>query len=368
MAKLAIAPALLAACAVALADDSGAILSQDFEKHDGGWIGIGNSAKVTVTHDAATVKSGQGALQLAYTIKKGEINAMILPTDGGALAKAKSIRFWFMADHTGPFSFALQKKNGSRYNSLFSVVANQWQQVEINPVDMVIETNGDAPKDSDGKLDLASVSGAGIVDLSQLFLQGDIPFVTALGVTAGERKLYIDDFQALAAEIPSISTLKGGLGVIDSFARPQITWMAVGRTEVSRYAGKPLEGVGMQAKYHQSPTTVSGFNRYVAPGSLAGAGRLMFSAASLAPTKFLVQVEEKGGGKYNTVVELPGGSARRDISVSFADFKPGQDSKDANGKLDLDQVTNLIFLDISGFIDQANADNMIWINRIKTSN
>ena len=74
---------------------------------------------------------------------------------------------------------------------------------------------------------------------------------------------------------------------------------------------------------------------------------------------------EKGGGKYNTVVELPGNSGRADLSLNFADFKPAGDSHDDNNKLDLDRIFQLLFLDSTGMADNTDADNTLWINNIK---
>ena len=78
-----------------------------------------------------------------------------------------------------------------------------------------------------------------------------------------------------------------------------------------------------------------------------------------------MQLEVKSGGRYNSILELPGNSGRADLTINFADFKASNDSHDDNAKLDLDQVTQILILDATGALDQADADNTLWINNIK---
>src|SRR5437868_4767653 len=70
------------------------LLRQTFEDDAGGGQAMGPTAKVAVTHEAANVKEGKGALQFDYAVEKGGMNVLLLPTPNGALAKMKSLRFW----------------------------------------------------------------------------------------------------------------------------------------------------------------------------------------------------------------------------------------------------------------------------------
>ncbi len=65
------APALTLAASVARAQTPPApapapLMRHAFEDSDGGWTGMGTNAKVFITHDAAKVKEGSGALQFDY--------------------------------------------------------------------------------------------------------------------------------------------------------------------------------------------------------------------------------------------------------------------------------------------------------------
>lgn len=345
--------------------DAAPLLSHTFEENDGGWQGFGGSGVVSVTHDAASVKSGKGALQYSYALKKGEVALMLLQTPDMMLAKAKSLRFWIKADHMTPVAIVLQEKDGGRYNAIVSTPKDTWQEVELSTADFALDRSKDAPKDPDGKLDMDQVENIAIADMAQIFVQGDAAFATALGISEGPRKFVMDDFAVNTTMLPPSCTLKNGEGAFDTFARPQIGWISVGEMTVTKVTGKPLEGTGLQAKYHQSPSRVVGLSRFVPLEGLAGATKITLSAASLKPAKILLQVEEKSGGKYNTVMELPGNSGRADLTINFSEFKASDDSHDDNGKLDLDQVTQILFLDASGILDQADADNTLWINNIR---
>jgi len=325
----------------ALAQDTPApILNHTFEQNDGGWQGVsmaGGKVSVNLTHDANGVKSGKGALKFDYELKKGDFSLLLLPTPDMVLGKAKSIKFWIKADHSTPIGIALQEKDGGRYSTVFTVQKDTWQQVEVSPSDFALDTSKDAPKDPDGKLDMDAVENAGLIDMAQIFIQGDDAFATVLGISAGPRTFYLDDFTVNTTALVSSATLKNGEGLLDTFARPQVSWIAFGEVQLSHATGKPLEGIGLQAKYHQ------------------------------APAKVIVQLEERGGGKYNTIVELPGNSGRADLALNLADFKASQDSKDDNNRLDLDQVTQIIFIDGTGLLDNTDADNTLWVNGIKAA-
>jgi hypothetical protein len=368
--ETAIAAVLLGTGIGAAAQDAPApILSHGFEQNDGGWQAFppDGTAAVSLTHDAASVKSGKGALQFSYALKKGAFCLLLLPTPDMILSPAKSIRFWVKADHSTSLACVLQEKDGGRYNAAFSVTKNVWQQVDLSTADFMLDISPTAPKDPDAKLDVDQVEAVGVIDVAQLFVQGDPALAAVFGISEGPRTLFLDDFAVNTTPLAPATTLKNGEGSFDTFARQQVGWIGTGEVQLTKVSGAPLEGVGMAAKYHQAPAKVVGFSRYVPGPALAGATKLSLSAASLRPAKIVVQVEEKGGGKYNTTVELPGNSGRADLTVKFADFKPAQDSKDDNNKLDLDQVVQIVFYDATGLLDNTDGDNTLWINNIKAT-
>src|ERR1700750_3092117 len=100
--------ALAAGMALAQQTPPASLLHHTFETDAAEWMGIGTTAKVSVTHDAAHVKEGKGALQFDYAANKGEINVIALPTPDGALTKMKSMHFWIRTDYPTVLAVALQ--------------------------------------------------------------------------------------------------------------------------------------------------------------------------------------------------------------------------------------------------------------------
>ncbi|HZT41995.1 MAG TPA: hypothetical protein VFA07_07385 [Chthonomonadaceae bacterium] len=366
--KISGAIALLACVAAAQPQATTPLMCYSFEADTGMWMGFGSNAKVSLTHDAAHVREGKGALQFDYTINKGEINALLLPTPNSALAKAKSLRFWVQADHAAPLAVALQEQEGGRYIALFSVPKETWQQVDLSTSDFVLSENPGDPKDPDGKLDLDQVQAVAIVDVGQLFAQAEDPNMAKLfPVKKGPHTLYVDDFTVSEETLPASVSATDSEVKLDSFVHPQPMWIGTGDARLSRSVGKPLDGNGMQADYHQAPSIPTAFVRLVPRGKLADMEKLSFDAASARPAKLIVQVEEQDGGKYNTEVDVDGGSAVKHVSVSLANLKADQNTKDSNDRLDKDLIKQIVILDASGLIDHSDQDNTLWLGNLRAT-
>lgn len=80
----------------------------------------------------------------------------------------------------------------------------------------------------------------------------------------------------------------------------------------------------------------------------AGTRSLRFWVRSEVPTTYLVQLREEGGGEYQTTCSVPG-SEWVQVRVNLDELIPG-DVKDANGKLDVDQLQSLMLLDIQNML------------------
>ena len=87
------------------------LIHHTFETDPAEWTGFGMTAMVSLTHDAAHVKQGQGALQFDYAATKGELNALVLPTPNSVLTKMKSLHFWIRADYPTVLAVSLQEKD-----------------------------------------------------------------------------------------------------------------------------------------------------------------------------------------------------------------------------------------------------------------
>lgn len=361
--------AVVAALPVLAGAQSGprVLATAGFNAETEGWSAMGPSAKVSIATDAANVKAGSGSLKFDYSVTKGEMNLLMMTTQGMPTASVTGIRFWVKSDYAAPLSVVIQEaEGGGRYVCPFAVPAGAWQQVELALSEFQPQTGKDDPKDPDGKLDADKIAGVGIIDLNQLFVQAEAgPITQVLNIKPGAHTLYLDEVSALGGKLPLASgpTTEGYL--VDSFVRPQASWMTLGSGVTSIEAGEPMTGRHLKVAYKQAPQKAMGLVRAIAVGGLKDITRFTINAASTNPVKLLVQLEETGGGKYNAMVDVPEGNKPALLTIKIDEFTAADDSKDANGKLDLDQVKQVMLLDTAVLFAQAEKDNVLRIGEIK---
>jgi hypothetical protein len=320
---------------------------------------------LSVTHDPAVVMPGGGALKFGYSVKKGEMGALVFPVTEGTLTRAETIKFRVKTDSTTTIAVILQEQDGGRYVAMCRAPQDKWQPIELSVHDFILSQDKDDPKDPDGVLDMDKVSGIAIGDISQMLVQSNNDALTSLfGLKTGSHAMFVDGFSVETGPIgPGPSDSKIGYQ-IDTFRHPQLGWIALGGVVLEQTEAKPLDLMGLKADYRQTPGKFAALSRAISPGSLKHHTALTFNAASLHKAKLLVQVEDIAGGKYNTVLDLPEGSALTPFNLAFSSFKPADDTGDPNGTLDPAKIKTLLFIDTSGMVDQADIDNTLWINRI----
>lgn len=353
--------------AAAQSTQSEPIIQQSFAESEDGWMVFMGTGKVSVTHEPAELRGGKGALKFTYSIAKGEVNLMALPTPGGKIAGMKSLKCWVRADAWTTLAFAIQENGGGRYVAVFSVPAAKWQEVVLSPGDFVLSEDKDAPKDPDGKLDLDQAMGIALIDLAQMAAQaGDNPLLQALfPYQPGPHTLLMSDFTVSGQPVPASVVTSAGRVDIDTFAHPQICWIGVGGARLTRVDGGPLGGPSLKMDYHAGPASGGGVLKPLPRGVLAGTTRLEFDAASAKPTKIFVQVEQPGGVKFNAAADLDGASAKQHVVLAASSFAPAQDSSDPSAKLDFSQVSTILIADVTGVLGGPEQDNTLWIASLK---
>jgi hypothetical protein len=322
-----------------------------------------------------------GALRFDYRIAKGEFGILAFPVSEGMIAGAKAFRFLVRSDYDASLLFSAQEKGGGRYSAVFTVPKDTWQVVELEADDLVLGRGKDDPKDSNNQLDLAQVESLGIADVGQFFAQSENKTLTdLLGITPGAHTLYLADVTIsadpaiLTASLPPPAPPPGRpnnfrLRPIEMFLRPQTEWVIFGGAHPQRVSGvKQLNGRGLKLDYKQGPGKAIALMKPLRPNALMRRTGLSFSVASVRATTLIVQLEEPSGGKYNVKVYVPAGeTAGTPQSVLFADFRPAEDSKDDNGKLDLDQVSQMVILDATGLLGEAPmpVDNTLYLGDLR---
>jgi hypothetical protein len=292
------------------------------------------------------------------------MNAMLLTAGGPVpeMAQVKSFSFWIKTDYTAPIVLVLQEQNGGRYNYVFSAPKDVWQRVVVEPSEFMLSQDADDPKDPDNKLDVEQVEAFALADMSQIFAQNE-DLMKVLGVNPGPHTLYVDDL-SVSAQAPAGEPAVDGVTVLDTFAYPQPSWLGTSGVELNVAVDEGMKGRALKASYRHSPDKFVAIVRRLPRGKLAGTQWLSLGLSSLKPLTLAVQVEEQGGGKYNTTLTVPGALQPFDAKLEWKNFTPADDSQDDNNRLDLEQVNQLLILDATGFLEVANGPNTIWLSRL----
>ncbi|HZO91009.1 MAG TPA: hypothetical protein VFB38_21975 [Chthonomonadaceae bacterium] len=351
-----------------------------FDSETGGWMALGPSGKASVTTDAAHVKEGKGALEFTYTVgKAGEANAggppvdiLLRPTPDGALAKMRSLRFWARADADTPLVVTLSEKEGGHYNTIVWLPKDTWQQVLLSPEDFWLGDGKDDPKDPDGKLDLDKVENVGLVNVWAFLALGasDNPQIAPIFAPhLGAHSLWLDDFTASPTPRPEEAAPAGdkeGVRIDDLGRTPLLGWLPIGEIQMKLdKSDTPIKGTALRLEYPQEPGKFAALMHDLHRYNLSKASTLTLEVASQQQAKLIVQLEEKGGAKYNAQVDVPAGAAPTRKSVAFTDFTLADDSpKDSNDHLDLDQIKSLVIVDITSLLGGASQQNTLWIGPV----
>lgn len=362
------AAALLAAMTAFGGVQATSLLQHSFDADNNNWNPESTNGSATeVTKAAGEFKTGTGALKVKYTIEKGHFSVLSLPVAEGKLAKMEQVKFWLRTDHDTVFIVSLMEKEGGRYNASFWSPKNVWQEIELFPADFLLGTEETDPKDPNNRLDTDKIEKIQLLDMANLFIQAEDQNNALFKVEGGPRVFWMDDFQALTGLPVSTSPKEKGV-VIDDFKRDFLVWLPVGAgspTIALDKSGKPLEGRALRAEYTSEPGKFSAVMR---PSSknLAGNKTLAFDIAADKGTKLLIVLEEKEGGRYNAVIEVEGEKKAQKKNVKFDDFTLADDSPpDTNGKLDLDSLKLVGFLDLSFLETQEKRSNTLWVANLR---
>jgi hypothetical protein len=250
---------------------------------------------------------------------------------------------------------------------MFWLEPKTWQRVELTPDDFVLGRNPGDPEDADGRLDLDQVEAVSLVDLSQILNaragEGDAPI--AVIAHTGPQKIFLDDFEVTAAA-PDWYKPRAAF-VIDSFDHPQIDWFTLGGADLRRDASARA----MKVDYEQLTDRYVVLIHQLPALDLRGATHLEFDIASDKAAQFVVSFEERvpgqtDGPRYSAIIRVSGGGKMEHRQVALSGFEFDENGpKDANGKLDLDQLKSLTLVDITGPSTQQSGVNSIRLANLQ---
>jgi hypothetical protein len=363
------AVALLASVAALGGNQDTVLTKHAFDADNNGWnVESSNGAITEATKTEGEFKAGTGALKVKYTVEKGHFSALTLPVADGKWAKMQQMKFWLKTDRDAIYIVSLHEKEGGHYNTTFWCPKGVWQQILLTPSDFALGTEGNEPKDPNNKLDTDRIEKILLLDLANILFQAENPENGFFKVVGGERNLWIDDFEVRSDAPPLPKPADDKSVTIDDFRRDFLLWLPVGTAspviQIDK-GGKPLEGRALKADYILESGKFGALMRPFGK-NLSGNKTLAFDIASEKGTKLLVMLEEKGGGKYNATIEVEGEKKPVKKTVKFEDFKLADDSPaDTNGKLDLDSLKLIGFLDLGFFEATEKRPNTLWVANLR---
>lgn len=337
-----------------------------FHVEVGAWQSADPATAPTVTTDANVVReAGRAVLEYEYTPALGQFAGLVAPVEAG-LPGGKSLRFWLKTTDHALMAAILTEADGSGYVCMMSGLPGGWQEVALDFTEFQL---GDDSSDENGQLDPEQVRSMGIADIIGFLEQAVIqePFLVAPELHS--RILWLDDFSVSAESSGprwQETEVDGKPAVrLDSFERSPLQWFVL--------AGKGIEvdydqdhvadgDFSLRITYDLPPGKLVGALTGVAGVPLAGMKRLSLSVMSEVPTMLLVQLKERDESEYNTTFEVEAGNALKPVELELADLKLGDNSTDENGRLDLDQVKELVVVDVSMMTENPVQLNTLWID------
>ena len=319
----------------------------------GEWTAVGEIAKVSASENA-----GRKSVRFEYTVDKRFHGLLALPIDGG-LQQSTGLELTVTADGNRTVAAMLDEAGGGRWTAIFSAPKDARQKVQLSLSDFFLNQGENDPKDANGKLDADKIQSVVVVDVDT-FLGEEQNATSALffpDYKTGPRALTLEGFRFTSA--PLKPTLLDGVG------RPQAGWLPVGGTTVKNVAESPLGGPALEARYKSGAARIGGMIRPIPLHALAGKSALTIALASETATTVRLQLEDDRGAKWDTAIELAGGSVKKIVRLRLADWQPSQDSKEPDAKMDLARIKQITLADITGLASPKQIENVVWVASLK---
>jgi hypothetical protein len=358
-------PLTLVAVSVAQAPP---IAEWSFEAGASEWKSLDPAARISVTSDANVVREhGGSCLEFAYTPKEGVISGAVSPVTSG-LAGAQSIRLWVKTSEYAFATVLLAETDGSAYVSTFSSLPGAWQEVALGFSEFLPMDN---TTDENHRLDPEQIGAVGLGDVIFLLdmLAKQLPFIPAPDM--GPRLLWLDDVKVQAEPVPprwEVTQIDGARAVrLDSFEGAPLQWLTLCGSGIEVTYDKERRTHGdysLRASYDLPAGKVFGLMTPPADAPLAGTKTLRMSVMSEAPIVLLVELKERDESKYHGTAQIVGEGKFVDVRIPLADFKLADDSTDENGKLDMDQLKELLIVDVSAAVGTPVTANTLWLDDV----
>ncbi|MCD6351057.1 MAG: hypothetical protein J7M26_02960 [Armatimonadetes bacterium] len=330
--------------------------SWDFEQGMEGWQTPDNQANLTLALGTGAA-DGTGALVLSYDRadtavemqQRGIPGAVVVTLPTPLTADASCLSFSVKTTVLTPLVVGFDEEDGSRYEALVLVPPGKWRKAKIFFSRL---RQSEDSQDENGKLDPDQIAHVSFVDGSVFWVvltsqMVHLP-ITFPKVSLGKNELYLDSVSITDEKPPT------GPWALEDASREVLHCMAL----LGADATVEHEDAGLQGKpdWHIVqpmrekdlsvlfwPTPAGYFNNTL------GVHVVLQSKEGIT---MILQVKEADGSEYNAILPLQGTEVL-DEQFLWADFTLGDDSTDENGKLDPEQITQVMIGDATGFIAPA---------------
>ena len=143
-----------------------------------------------------------------------------------------------------------------------------------------------------------------------------------------------------------------------------------GKTEITRDAKQVKNGQGSLVHIYTADKGHGSLLTLERPLDLTEMRSASFWIKCDAATTFAFALREKGGARYQTTFFCPAKQWRR-ISLGLDALKRADDTPNANGKLDLNEIAGVYFMDLSGLLlplaPGQEGSRIMWLDDVKFS-
>ncbi len=357
------------------AADPKPILEFDFENDADGWTSFDPSStpsRVTAKDD---VKRGKGALEYSYELKQGAIPLLV--TTNISVADSKSVRFWAKASAPTALGVALTESDQSNYFAACFLPKGEWREVALSLADFTLANDS---TDENDQLDIGEVATLGFIDVGAIFVQFG-------ALDTAQRSFLLDDVQFLPTA-PSLQrgltkTDRGPAYVVDNFDGPTIYCypievklnpfkinlepnvkfeLAEGAAQTAKTAADP-GGKGLKISYKRADGMIFALIHGLEKVDLRKATKISLWMKSSKRGLYVMQLKEKDDSEYVYNITYEPGDWQQ-IEVDISDFKLGDNGKDENNQIDLDQLKECNLIDGSLFLGEAAGDVTLQLDAI----
>jgi hypothetical protein len=319
----------------------GAPVTYDFEADDAtaAWTVNGPNAAAKVSHAAADVRVGKGALLCTYTGQPGA--PFSLTKAELQIAGTRSLLLSAKASSQAPLALSLAEEDGSAYHTFVTLPGEQWCDVALPLSDFQLQ---DGSQDENGALDAEQVRTFTIQELANM--PGE--FGGIFGTKPGSQTLILDNVSFTPEIVPSGTKAEPGKVLIDEFSRPWFQLLPVGGAQLRHVPGDGNDQPSaLRIRFTFAPAGAQAWPGIVLPvghADLSGTRALRLRVKSVGPLKLHILLEEQDGSRYeaNTVLAEAEGWRARDVAL--ADFKLDPSRTDENGALDADQLRVIVIV------------------------